>query len=918
MSVPTRRTIVLWCPDWPIFAACREHGARPGRCPSRSPSRGSSSPARPPRARRRRARAEAARGAVPLPRAHGARLRRRARRALFEPVVRASRPPCPGVQVLRPGTLAMRARGPARYYGGEDAAARPSSRPCRSSGCRAPGSASPTGRSRPSRPAARTRRPSRSCAAGESAAFIAPLPVSGSWSTRARRPCSTGSACARSASSPRCPPTTCAGASRGGRLRARPRGGREQARVVARTPPPEFEVEQDFEPPLDRVDQLAFAFRVGAEEFIERMRAVARRHGPSHRARRRGRRHSSRSWLHPRWFTPRRRRRPGAVAAAGRGHCRQRAAPRRSCGCGSMPERIDSTGNHEEGLWGGGPDERVHHGLTRVQSMLGHEAVVTAAIGGGRMLADRQVLVPWGDRPPERTGRRAPWPGSLPALAARERVPRAAADRTCSGAGRIVAIDARGAISAAPGSFAVGGGGRAGARLGGSVAGRRALVGRRARQARAPVPGRRRRRLRVAARARRRRLVGRGAVTDAGDVRLSDGLEQPRDPVVGARAQALRPASGRAGRRSSPTAATAPRGAASGIRTGPRRGSRRPAGPDRAVRRAARALHVQLPRRRPTPERARRGGGPARPARPRDHRPRRLLRRRAVRRGGRELRPSSRPSSAPSCRSASPSRRTASADPEGEPPAGARGGEEGYHRLAAAITEGSSRRREGPAGLRPRRAGRARRAGDWVVLTGCRKGRCARALADGGADAAGASSTGWSLFGRDNVVVELFDHGHPLDEAQRRARGARRAAGCRSSPPTTCTTRPPASTGSPRRWRRCGPGAASTSSTAGCPPSDGLHLRSGRRDGRALRRYPGAVAPARDARRRARLRPAQRPPPLPRQEVPEGHTPMSWLRELAWRGRRRGATPACPTTCATGSRSASSRSSSRRTSPATS
>ena len=44
-----------------------------------------------------------------------------------------------------------------------------------------------------------------------------------------------------------------------------------------------------------------------------------------------------------------------------------------------VPERVDSTGNHEAGLWGGGPDERVHHGLTRVQSMLGHEGVVTAA-----------------------------------------------------------------------------------------------------------------------------------------------------------------------------------------------------------------------------------------------------------------------------------------------------------------------------------------------------------------------------------------------------------------------------------------------------------------------------------------------------------------------------------------------------------
>ncbi|WXF92190.1 hypothetical protein WDV91_05870 [Curtobacterium flaccumfaciens pv. flaccumfaciens] len=41
----------------------------------------------------------------------------------FEPVIRAVEAAVPGVEVLRPGTLALRARGPARYYGGERAAA---------------------------------------------------------------------------------------------------------------------------------------------------------------------------------------------------------------------------------------------------------------------------------------------------------------------------------------------------------------------------------------------------------------------------------------------------------------------------------------------------------------------------------------------------------------------------------------------------------------------------------------------------------------------------------------------------------------------------------------------------------------------------------------------------------------------------
>jgi protein ImuB len=67
------------------------------------------------------------------------------------------------------------------------------------------------------------------------------------------------------------------------------------------------------------------------------------------------------------------------------------------------------------------------------------------------------VLVPWGDRPPEHPSE-APWPGSLPALAPasvfRERLPIALLDARDA----VVEIDERGAISAPPERFAVGGG----------------------------------------------------------------------------------------------------------------------------------------------------------------------------------------------------------------------------------------------------------------------------------------------------------------------------------------------------------------------------------------------------------------------------------------------------------------------------
>jgi protein ImuB len=77
------------------------------------------------------------------------------------------------------------------------------------------------------------------------------------------------------------------------------------------------------------------------------------------------------------------------------------------------PEAVDAIGNHEGGLWGGGPDERIHHALSRVQSMLGHGGVLVPTVGGGRTLSDRQQLVAWGDRHPGSQSAQ-PWPGQLP------------------------------------------------------------------------------------------------------------------------------------------------------------------------------------------------------------------------------------------------------------------------------------------------------------------------------------------------------------------------------------------------------------------------------------------------------------------------------------------------------------------------
>ncbi|GEK81615.1 DNA polymerase Y family protein [Agrococcus baldri] len=80
----------------------------------------------------------------------------------------------------------------------------------------------------------------------------------------------------------------------------------------------------------------------------------------------------------------------------------------------ALPERLDAATSHMPGLWGGsGIDDRTRHALERLQSKLGREAVLTAATGGGRLLAERGVLTPWGDAAPAQPA--GPWPGALPA-----------------------------------------------------------------------------------------------------------------------------------------------------------------------------------------------------------------------------------------------------------------------------------------------------------------------------------------------------------------------------------------------------------------------------------------------------------------------------------------------------------------------
>ncbi|MBB3043848.1 DNA polymerase Y family protein [Nocardioides soli] len=194
-------------------------------------------------------------------------------------------------------------------------------------------------------------------------------------------------------------------------------GGAGAVPLATRTPPPELACHVDFEPPLDNAETIGFSVRRTADRFVAglagqqlvctEVRIDAYVEGSADSPA------SSRHWLHPRWFT--------AADLVDRLHWQLQGAMSGTAGRVRAPvNRVLFTpvtvvpdAVHADGLWGG-TDERVQRGIARVQGMLGHEAVVRPVLQGGRVPADRQALVPWGEQPTGLRPASHPWPGSIP------------------------------------------------------------------------------------------------------------------------------------------------------------------------------------------------------------------------------------------------------------------------------------------------------------------------------------------------------------------------------------------------------------------------------------------------------------------------------------------------------------------------
>ncbi|MBF5031288.1 DNA polymerase Y family protein [Micromonospora sp. ANENR4] len=411
MSGGPQRTLLLWCPDWPVLAAeivdgvpatdpvVVLHANRVIACSERARAEGI----------RRGLRRREAQGRCPhltvVDHDPGRDVR------AFEPVVAAVEEVVAGVEVIRPGACATAARGPSRYLGGEEAAAERIVEHVAQS-CAVESQA---GIADGVFAAGLAAREGRIVAPGGTREFLAARPVEAlgrpALADLLRRlgVRTLGDFAALPAGD------VLARFGFDGALAHRLAGGRDDRPLAVRQPPADLTVTADYDEPVDRVDAAAFAARMLAERLHERLagyglactrlgiEAVTAHGQELHRV-----------WRHDGLLTA------AAVAdrvrwqldgwlsgSNGRGGTRPARPTAGIVRLRLVPDGVLAQAGLQAGLWGetGEERERAHRALNRVQGILGPEAVVTAVLGGGRSPADQVRLVPWGDeRVPARPG----------------------------------------------------------------------------------------------------------------------------------------------------------------------------------------------------------------------------------------------------------------------------------------------------------------------------------------------------------------------------------------------------------------------------------------------------------------------------------------------------------------------------------
>jgi error-prone DNA polymerase len=214
----------------------------------------------------------------------------------------------------------------------------------------------------------------------------------------------------------------------------------------------------------------------------------------------------------------------------------------------------------------------------------------------------------------------------------------------------------------------------------------------------------------------------------------------------------------------------------------------------------------------------------------------------------------------------------------------------GYARLGCAISRAQMAGEKGAPRIALPELTDIGAGGDaWAVLTSCRKGTVPAALErDGPRAARRALDDLVARFGRNNVVVELWDHGHPLDSARNDALAELAIhAGVEVIATNNVHYHRPSR-------RKLATAMAAVRARRSLDEIDGwlpaastAHLRSGAEQAARFARYPGVVERAAELGRACAFDLALVAPKLPPFPCPPGHDEMSWLREVTEQGARR-------------------------------
>ena len=458
------RTLVVWCPDWPVIAVGADAdtpvavvaGGRITACTAAARESGV----------RRGQRLRDAQRHCPGLAVHAEEPQVQAR--CFEQVASVVESFCPRVEVVRPGLCAVPARGPARYFGGEqalvdlvDEAVTSRSFECAVGVADGVFAAVLAARVEPS---------GTVVPAGDTARFLAPHPLSALGVVRVlpdqlelvgllhRLGIRT---LGQFAALPPGDVLTRFGVDAA--VAHRLASGREPRPPATRAPGEDLAAVLKLDPPIEQSEPVVFAAKSLADELHANLAArglscvrveveVTTEDGRSR----------SRLWRHDgllssaavaervRWqLDAWRVDEPGSAEALVGGVVLLRLAP----------DQLVHGGGRQLALWGPEvADDRIDRAASRVQAMLGHTAVTTPVLAGGRGPGEQVLRVPWGDRLEPRLPADGPWPGRVPepapAVVPPSPVPASVTDTD----GRPVTVSGRCEVSSAPAALSVSGG----------------------------------------------------------------------------------------------------------------------------------------------------------------------------------------------------------------------------------------------------------------------------------------------------------------------------------------------------------------------------------------------------------------------------------------------------------------------------